>query len=45
MENPTKEEILKAVNDSGYLFEQEIGTILERNNFYIQPNVAFIDID
>lgn len=45
MDNPTKEEILKAINDSGYLFEQEIASILESNDFYVYPNDAFIDID
>lgn len=45
MNNPTKEEIIKAINDSGYLFEQEIASVFENNNFYIQTNVAFNDTD
>lgn len=45
MENPTKEEILKAIHDSGYLFEQEIASIFERNDFFVYPNHAYIDID
>ena len=36
MSNPSEEEILKAINTSGYLFEQEVGSILENNNFHIQ---------
>lgn len=43
--NPTEEEILKALNDSGYLFEQEIGSIFERHSFHIQTNAAFKDED
>lgn len=45
MGNPTKEEIIKAITDSGYLFEQEIASVFENNNFYIQTNVAFNDLD
>lgn len=45
MSNPTKEEILKAINESGYLFEQEIASLFESNKFYVQPNVAFNDLD
>jgi len=41
----TKEDILIAINNSGYLFEQEIASILENNKFYIQTNVAFNDED
>lgn len=42
---PTEDEILKALNESGYLFEQEIGSILEKHSFYIQTNAAFKDED
>jgi hypothetical protein len=45
MNKPTKEEILNAVNSSGYLFEQEIGSILEKNDFHIKTNAAFKDRD
>ena len=43
--NPTNEEIIKALNDSGYLFEQEIASILEQHSFHIQTNAAFKDED
>lgn len=45
MDSPSEEEILSAINSSGYLFEQEIGSILEKNSFYIQTNAAFKDED
>lgn len=45
MSNPTEEEILKAINESGFLFEQEVGTIIENNDFHIQTNAAFKDED
>lgn len=41
----TTKDILTAVNDSGYLFEQEVASILGNNKFYIQTNVAFNDED
>jgi len=43
--NPTEDEILKALNNSGYLFEQEIGSIFERYSYHIQTNAAFEDDD
>lgn len=45
MSNPSEEDILNAINASGYLFEQEIGSILEKNSFHIQTNAAFKDED
>jgi len=42
---PTDDEILKALNESGYLFEQEIATTLEQHSFHIQTNAAFNDED
>ncbi|MCD9855933.1 hypothetical protein LUD75_14500 [Epilithonimonas sp. JDS] len=42
---PTNEQILEAINKSGYLFEQEVGTIIENQNFHIQTNSAFKDLD
>lgn len=44
-EKPTKEEILQAVQESGYLAEQEIATILEKNQFNVQTNKSFEDLD
>jgi hypothetical protein len=43
--NPSIEEILNALKESGYLFEQEVGTILEQNGYHIQTNAAFKDDD
>ncbi|MFA5887875.1 MAG: hypothetical protein WC852_04150 [Candidatus Nanoarchaeia archaeon] len=43
--NPTKEEMLEAIKQSGYLFEQEIATILEANGFHVETNRAFEDVD
>lgn len=45
MNNPSEEEILKAIDNSGYLFEQEIGSILEGSGFHIKTNAAFKDAD
>ena len=36
-------EILKAINASGYLMEQDIASILEANGFYVDTNCAFKD--
>ncbi|EFK36257.1 Uncharacterised protein [Chryseobacterium gleum] len=43
MNTPTEEDILKAINESGYLFEQEIGFVIEKFGFNIQTNSAFKD--
>ncbi|MCD0488888.1 hypothetical protein LPB86_11660 [Pedobacter sp. MC2016-14] len=43
--NPNNDEILNAVQASGYLFEQEIATIFEKNDYFVKTNVAFKDID
>jgi len=45
MNTPTEQDILDAINDSGYLFEQEIGSIIENSGFNIQTNSAFKDIE
>lgn len=42
---PTKEQILNAIKKSGYLFEQEVATIIESQDFHIQTNTAFKDLD
>lgn len=41
----TKNDILQAINNSGYLFEQEIATLIENKGFHVQTNVAFADED
>lgn len=43
--DPSSEEIIEAISNSGYLFEQEVASILEKNNFHIKTNVAFKDED
>lgn len=45
MDSPSEEEILNAINSSGYLFEQEVGSVFEKNGFHIQTNAAFKDED
>jgi len=39
----TKEQILKAVTDSGFLMEQEVATTFENLSFHVSTNVAFED--
>jgi hypothetical protein len=43
--NPTNEEIMQAIGQSGYLMEQHVATQLEALNFHIKTNVAFEDPD
>ena len=45
MNTPSQEDILKAINDSGFLFEQEIGFIIEKFEYHIQTNSAFKDLE
>ncbi|KFC21207.1 hypothetical protein [Epilithonimonas lactis] len=45
MNIPSPADILNAINESGYLFEQEIGSIIEKFGFNIQTNSAFKDIE
>jgi hypothetical protein len=40
---PTKEEITKAVRNSGYLMEQEVANVLEGLDFGVKTNAAFED--
>lgn len=42
---PTNEEIMEAIEQSGYLLEQHVATQLEALNFHIRTNVAFEDPD
>jgi hypothetical protein len=39
----TKEQILKAVTESGFLMEQEVASTLENLKFHVSTNVAFED--
>jgi hypothetical protein len=43
--NPTNEQILEAIEQSGYLLEQHVATRLEALDFYVRTNVAFEDPD
>jgi hypothetical protein len=42
---PTPEEIIKALVESGYLFEQEVASQIETNGYSIKTNSAFLDLD
>lgn len=44
-DKPNKDEILDAIQQSGYLMEQEVATILEVLGFHVQTNWAFEDIE
>ena len=44
-EHPTKEQIIDAIEASGYLMEQRVGTRLESLGFHVSTNVAFEDPD
>lgn len=43
--NPTPDEIMSAIRDSGYLMEQEVATQLEQRSLHVRTNVAFEDPD
>lgn len=42
---PSNEEIMDAIEQSGYLLEQHVATQLESLNFYVKTNIAFEDPD
>lgn len=42
---PTSQEVLDAVRASGYLMEQEVGTLLESLSFHVETNCAYPDLD
>ncbi|TWI73607.1 hypothetical protein IQ16_01745 [Bradyrhizobium huanghuaihaiense] len=42
---PSPENIMEALNDSGYLMEQEVATVLEGLGYHVQTNFPFEDID
>ncbi len=42
---PTPDDIMAAVNESGYLMEQEVATQLERRGLHVRTSVAFEDPD
>lgn len=43
--NPSHSQILNALESSGFLFEQEIATILEGNGFHVETSWPFLDAD
>ena len=45
MDKPTQSEILIALQDSGYLMEQEVADRFEELGYHVQPNSAFEDLD
>lgn len=45
MKNPTKEQIIEALNKSGYLFEQEVADLLENMRFHVETSYAYVDTD
>ena len=45
MSGPTEEQILSALQNSGYLFEHEIATKLEQLEFHVETSWAFLDAD
>lgn len=45
MSQPTEEQIIAALEKSGYLFEQDVATILENLEFHVETNYAYTDLD
>ncbi|PJI42215.1 hypothetical protein [Ferrovibrio sp.] len=43
--NPSLDDIMGAIHESGYLMEQEVATQFERRGFHVRTNVAFEDLD
>ncbi|WGK88340.1 hypothetical protein [Pseudomonas migulae] len=43
--HPTNEQILTALEKSGFLFEQEIATALENNGFHVETSWPYLDQD
>ena len=42
---PTDDQVLIALERSGFLFEQEIATLLERNDFHVETSWPYLDPD
>ena len=45
MSQPTEEQIITALENSGYLFEQDVASILGNLDFHVETNFAYNDID
>ncbi|WP_145980392.1 hypothetical protein [Pseudomonas lurida] len=43
--HPTNEQILTALEKSGFLFEQEIATIFEEDGFHVETSWPYLDLD
>ena len=43
MNQPTEQQIVSALEESGYLFEQDIATLLANLDFHVETNYAFED--
>lgn len=42
---PTNDQILTALEKSGFLFEQEMATILEEDGFHVETSWPYLDVD
>jgi len=42
---PTKAQIIEALEKSGYFFEQDVATALENMDFHVETNYAYTDLD
>jgi len=42
-EMPTTAEIISAVEDSGYLLEQQVANVFESLGYHVEPNFSFPD--
>lgn len=45
MNEPTEEQIATALEQSGYLFEQEVATYLESMDFHVETSWAYLDTE
>ena len=43
--HPSDSQILSALENSGFLFEQEIATLLEDNGFHVETSWPYLDLD
>lgn len=45
MNQPSEKEIIEALEESGYLFEQDVATLLEDLDFHVETSYAYTDLD
>jgi hypothetical protein len=43
--HPTRDQILIALDKSGFLFEQEVATVLEDEGFHVETSWPYLDLD